>query len=115
MQDRLKQLREAVGAIEHRGRTGRDRPGVPTQASGDNLPMPPGVHEWFGFADAPRWIPPLGILMAVLSKSLFVGYSSDSLSGAAAARTRRSYSSIIRIVAGWSSPSVRRAISIAFS
>ncbi len=48
------------------------------RASRCNLPadplavdqMPPGLHEWFGLADTPRWIPPLGILLYLVSRSL---------------------------------------------
>jgi hypothetical protein len=76
----LAQLREAIAAIEH-GR--RDQSGSPASASGDDaLPMPPGVHEWFGLADnscmsctprtrrTPEWIPPLGILLYLARRSL---------------------------------------------
>ena len=71
---RLTQLREAIAAIEHRC-GGGDQPGLSTSASGDDaLAMPPGVHEWFGdwfgLADAPRWIPPLGILLYLARRSL---------------------------------------------
>ena len=48
------------------------------RASRCNLPadplavdqMPPGLHEWFGLADTPRWIPPLGILLYLARRSL---------------------------------------------
>ena len=79
----LAQLREAIAAIEH-GR--RDQSGSPASAFGDDaLPMPPGVHEWFGLADnscmsctprtprtrrTPEWIPPLGILLYLARRSL---------------------------------------------
>ena len=69
---RLTQLREAIAAIEHRcgggGHAGSFTP------SSDTLPMPPGVHEWFGdwfgHADTPCWIPPLGILLYLARRSL---------------------------------------------
>ncbi len=71
---RLTQLREAIAAIEH---SRHDQSGSPASASGDDaLPMPPGVHEWFGLADSscmprtPRWIPPLGILLYLARRSL---------------------------------------------
>ncbi len=69
---RLTQLREAIAAIEHGCGAGGDRHGsfVP---SGDDMPLPPGVHEWFGLADSPcmpRWIPPLGILLYLARRSL---------------------------------------------
>jgi len=66
---RLTQLREAIAAIEHRV---GDQPGSFTPSSGD-MPMPPGVHEWFGIADTscmPRWIPPVGILLYLARRSL---------------------------------------------
>ncbi len=67
---RLTQLREAIAAIEHRC-GGGDQPGLSASASGDDaLTMPPGVHEWFGLSDAPRWIPPLGILLYLARRSL---------------------------------------------
>ncbi len=69
---RLTQLREAIAAIEHRCGAGGDQPGS-FAPSGDGMPMPPGVHEWFGLADSscmPRWIPPLGILLYLARRSL---------------------------------------------
>ncbi|MEE8460043.1 MAG: hypothetical protein V3S08_09215 [Phycisphaerales bacterium] len=70
----LAQLREAIAAIEH-GR--HDQSGSRASASGaDTLPLPPGVHEWFGLDDksctsrTSRWIPPLGILLYLARRSL---------------------------------------------
>jgi len=78
----LAQLREAIAAIEHHGcgsEGGRHGSCLP---SGDDMPMPPGVHEWFGVADSSfmprmprmprmsRWIPPLGILLYLARRSL---------------------------------------------
>ena len=41
-----------------------------SRSNPDELPMPPGLHEWFGLTDAPRWIPPLGILLYLVNQSL---------------------------------------------
>ncbi len=65
---RLTQLREAIAAIEH-GKSRR----APSSRRIDGLPVTPGLHEWFGLADtprAPRWIPPLGILLYLARRSL---------------------------------------------
>ncbi len=62
---RLRQLREAIAAIEH----GKSRRATASRRI-DGLPVPPGLHEWFGLADAPRWIPPLGILLYLARRSL---------------------------------------------
>ncbi len=68
---RLTQLREAIAAIEH-GKSRR----VSASRCIDGLPVAPGLHEWFGLADAPRtprerrWIPPLGILLYLARRSL---------------------------------------------
>ena len=43
----LEQLREAIAAIEAGGHSAG--PQVPGPSG---LPMPPGVHEWFGLVDA---------------------------------------------------------------
>ncbi len=69
---RLRQLQEAITAIECGpcGRGGLSAPASRSNPSADKLPMPPGLHEWFGLADAPRWIPPLGILLYLVSRSL---------------------------------------------
>jgi len=69
---RLTQLREAIAAIEHGCGAGGDRHGS-FAPSGDGMPLPPGVHEWFGLGDTscmPRWIPPLGILLYLARRSL---------------------------------------------
>lgn len=69
---RLGQLREAILAIE-RGAVDSgpgSRPASPV-AGEDGLPMPPGVHEWFGLdLQASRWVPPLGILLYLARRSL---------------------------------------------
>jgi len=72
--ERLTQLREAIAAIEH----GKPRR-APASRCIDGLPVTPGLHEWFGLADArrapraprtQRWIPPLGILLYLARRSL---------------------------------------------
>ena len=58
---RLKELREAIAAVEG-GSKGMDHSG---------LPLPPGVHEWFlDGMDARRWVPPLGILLYLVREAL---------------------------------------------
>ncbi len=69
---RLTQLREAIAAIEQ----GKSRRRAPASRRIDGLPVTPGLHEWFGLADAPRaprmqrWTPPLGILLYLARRSL---------------------------------------------
>ncbi len=70
---RLRHLQEAITAIEcGRGCTGSAVGGSAraSRSNPDELPVPPGLHEWFGLADAPRWIPPLGILLYLVNRSL---------------------------------------------
>ena len=72
---RLRHLQEAITAIECGGGLGATG-GSPARASRSepqsraSFQMPPGLHEWFGLADAPRWIPPLGILLYLVTRSL---------------------------------------------
>ncbi len=72
MRAQLKQLQEAITAIEcgNCGSPSAAADASRSNPSTDTLPMPPGLHEWFGLADAPRWIPPLGILLYLVSRSL---------------------------------------------
>ncbi len=63
----LEQLREAISAIEGGGHSAG--PQVPGPSG---LPMPPGVHEWFGLtgADGLPWLPPLGVVLHLARRSL---------------------------------------------
>jgi hypothetical protein len=57
---RLKELREAIAAVE--GRAGRTEPS-------DNPVLSPGVHEWFLDWSGDTWAPPLGVLVRVIRET----------------------------------------------
>lgn len=65
---RLKELREAIAAVE----AGSRRTGARRTGSSGGLFLSPGVHEWFldGGDSVSRWIPPLGVMLHVVREFL---------------------------------------------
>ncbi len=65
---RLKELREAIAAVE----AGSRRRGGGQFPRGQSPLLSPGVHEWFlDGGDSPsRWIPPLGVMLHVVREFL---------------------------------------------